>query len=72
MPVTFTTGDLCRRYNVLPWQVLQAIRRGFLQEPNRVGIYRYWTEADLPRVESALRAAGYLPAKKAKAVADAS
>jgi DNA-binding transcriptional MerR regulator len=65
MPRTFTTGDLCKRFGVMPWQVLQLMRRGFLPEPPRVGIYRYWTEADLPRVEQALRAAGYLPQTEA-------
>lgn len=56
-----TTGDLSKRFNVPVWQILQAIRRGFLDEPARVGIYRVWREEDLPSVEAALRAAGYLP-----------
>jgi hypothetical protein len=55
-----TTGDLCRRLGVLPWHVLAAIRRGYLAEPARVGIYRLWTEADLPRIREALVRAGYL------------
>ncbi len=67
MPATFTTGDICKRFGVLPWQMLQVIKRGFLAEPPRVGIYRYWTEADLPRVEDALRAAGYLEGGVARA-----
>jgi hypothetical protein len=60
MSVKFTSGDLCKRYGVLPWQILQVIRRGFLAEPPRIGCYRYWDESDLPRVETALREAGYL------------
>ena len=65
MPPTFTTGDLCRHFGVLPWQMKQTIKRGFLAEPPRVSRYRIWLEADLPRVEAALRAAGYLPAEVA-------
>jgi hypothetical protein len=61
MPTTFTTGDLAKLFNVPVWQLLQTMRRGFLEEPPRVGIYRVWTEADLPRVRQALAKAGYLP-----------
>lgn len=57
---TITTGDVCKHFGVLPWQVLQAIRRGFLDEPRRVGIYRVWHEEDLPRVRAALVRAGYV------------
>lgn len=60
MATTFTTGQIAKRFGVDLWQVLQAIRRGFLPEPQRIGIYRFWTEADLPRVREALIAAGYL------------
>jgi hypothetical protein len=61
MPTTFTTGDLAKHFNVPVWQILQTMRRRFLEEPPRVGIYRVWTEADLPRVREALVNAGYLP-----------
>ncbi len=64
MPPTYTTGALAKHFGVAVWQFLQLIRRGFLPEPGRVGIYRVWFEADLPRIEAALRAAGYLPAKE--------
>jgi hypothetical protein len=67
MPPTYTSGDLCKRFGVLPWQVMQVMRRGFLAEPSRIGPYRYWVEADLPRVEEALRRAGYLPREAAHA-----
>jgi hypothetical protein len=61
VPSTYTTGDLAKRFGVFPWQLVRAITRGFLPEPQRIGCYRVWTEVDLPQVEAALRAAGYLP-----------
>jgi hypothetical protein len=60
MPRTFTTGQLARHFDLPAWQVARAIRRGFHPEPPRIGNYRLFTEADLPRVEEALRRAGYL------------
>ena len=60
MPPTYTTGDLAKRFGVAPWQIKQALLRGFLAEPPRVGIYRVWLEEDLPRVREALTRAGYL------------
>jgi hypothetical protein len=67
MPTTFTTGDLSIRFRVPVWQILQAIKRKFLPEPQRVSHYRVWTEADLPRVRTALIAAGYLAEEEAPA-----
>jgi hypothetical protein len=64
IPTTFTSGDLCKRFGIMPWQLLQAIRRKFLAEPHRIGNYRAWTEDDLPRVEQALREAGYIGAEE--------
>jgi hypothetical protein len=58
---TLTTGNVCRRLGVLPWQLNRTIRRGFLEEPPRLGCYRVFTESDLPRVREALTRAGYLP-----------
>ena len=58
MSATYTTGDLAQHFGVPSWRVLAAIRRGFLGEPERVGIYRVWTEEDLPRVREALVKAG--------------
>jgi hypothetical protein len=40
--------------------ITAAVKRGFLAEPPRVGPFRMWTEADLPRVKAALVQAGYL------------
>jgi hypothetical protein len=61
VPPTFTTGQVCKHFDMAVWQLLQTIRRRFLAEPPRVGIYRVWLESDLPRVEAALRKADYLP-----------
>jgi hypothetical protein len=60
-----TTGDLSKRFAIPTWQILQTIRRGFLAEPARVGIYRVFTEQDLPRVQQALERAGYLRSAEA-------
>ncbi len=60
MSHSITTGMISKRFNVPVWQVLQAIRRGFLPEPPRVGVYRVWAEGDLPSVRVALVRAGYL------------
>jgi hypothetical protein len=67
MPQTFTTGDLSKHFHAPVWKILQAIKRGFLAEPPRVGIYRVWTADDLPRVRDALAAAGYLREEAAHA-----
>jgi hypothetical protein len=40
---------------------VRAIKRGFLAEPARLGRFRLFDPADLPRIAEALRAAGYSP-----------
>jgi DNA-binding transcriptional MerR regulator len=57
----FTIGSLAIRFGVRPWQVRRLFERGLLPPAARVGTYRAAAEGDLPRVEEALRAAGYLP-----------
>lgn len=57
----FTVGTLAERFGVRPWQVRRLVERGLLPEPPRVGAYRIFTTKDLPRIEAALRKAGYLP-----------
>lgn len=59
-----TTGDLAAHFGIPMWQILYALRRGYLPEPPRVGIYRVWADDDLPRVRAALVRAGYLPAQE--------
>lgn len=61
-------GDVARRISaagrqVSTWQIRRTIDRGLLAEPERVGPYRVWSEDDLPTIEAALRAAGYLDAE---------
>ena len=67
MPTTFTSGDLSKHFGVPVWQIVRVVQRGFLPEPARIGSYRVWTEADLPAIEQALRAAGYLQREAAHA-----
>ena len=63
MPTYITSGWICRKYGVLPWQIEYAFRRGLLRASGKCGRYRFWTKADLPHVEQALRQAGYLKAE---------
>jgi hypothetical protein len=56
-----TVGAVARRYGIPPWMVRRVYERGLLPEPPRVGAYRVVPVDDLPRLEAALRGAGYLP-----------
>jgi DNA-binding transcriptional MerR regulator len=64
MPATqlITLGDVARRFNVPLWKVRRLYERGLLPEPARAGAYRVVSTRDLPKIEAALRRAGYLPA----------
>jgi DNA-binding transcriptional MerR regulator len=53
-------GAVAAHFGVPPWKLRRTIERGLLAEPPRVGVYRVFTATDLPHVEKALRAAGYL------------
>jgi hypothetical protein len=55
-------GAIAKRYGLPVWKIRRLFERGLLPEPARVGAYRVIPAADLSRVESALRKAGYLPA----------
>ena len=66
MPSYLTIGAIAKHFSrpdwpLYPWQVRRAIERGLLPEPPRLGAYRVFLPADLPRIEAALRQAGYLP-----------
>jgi hypothetical protein len=63
----YTTGSLAAHFGVEVWQVRRLFERGLLPEPGRVGAYRVVTEAELPAVEKALIAAGYLSGTRASA-----
>jgi hypothetical protein len=41
--------------------VRRTIERGFFPEPGRCGLHRLFLAEDLPALEKALEAAGYLP-----------
>jgi hypothetical protein len=61
-----TVGAVAKHFSrpdfpVHAWQVRRTITRGLLPEPPRFGPFRYFVPADLPRIEAALRQAGYLP-----------
>ena len=65
MPLALLTiGEVARRLDVAAWQIRRVITRGILAEPSRLGVYRIFYIDDLPRVEAALRVAGYLPQKE--------
>jgi DNA-binding transcriptional MerR regulator len=56
-----TLGAVARHFGCRPWQVRRLFESGKLPEPRRVGAYRVFTPDELPRIEAALRQAGYLP-----------
>lgn len=62
----FSTSDACKwikeKYvvEIFPWQIYAVIRRRLLPAPQRVGNYRIFTMADLPRILEAVRLGGYL------------
>jgi DNA-binding transcriptional MerR regulator len=55
-----TVGDVAARLGVEPWQIRRLFERGILPPAPRVGPYRVIAVADLPKVEAAMREAGYL------------
>ncbi len=55
-----TTPQIAAAAGVPEWQLRAAIRRGFIEAPAKVGPMLLWQAADLERVRSGLRAAGYL------------
>lgn len=71
MGTWFTLGDIAERFKIPTWRVRRLFERGLLAEPPRAGSYRIVHESDLPRIERALRAAGYLTAPEGQEVAHA-
>lgn len=67
MPKTlsvYTIGDLEKRYGCPAWAIRSVCNRGLCPAPKRLGAYRIWSEADLPKLEAALRRAGYIEEAK--------
>jgi hypothetical protein len=60
MANVLTIGTVARQLGVPTWQVRRVIERGLVPEPPRAGAYRIFSIADLPKIEGALRRAGYL------------
>ena len=56
-----TLGQVGERCHVATWKIQRLYERGLLPPAQRVGPYRVIDEGELPAVEAALRAAGYLP-----------
>jgi hypothetical protein len=59
-PSHLTLGPVGRLYGCPTWQIRRLFERGLLPPAPRIGAYRVVAVEDLPRVEQALRAAGYL------------
>jgi DNA-binding transcriptional MerR regulator len=53
-------GKVAIHFGVPAWQVRRVITRGLVREPARVGAYRVFVDEDLPKIEAALKQAGYL------------
>jgi DNA-binding transcriptional MerR regulator len=56
-----TIGAVADHFGVAPWQVRRLFERGMLPPAARVGAYRVVDPSDLPKIEGALREAGYWP-----------
>jgi DNA-binding transcriptional MerR regulator len=61
-----TIGDVARHFGVRPWKVRALYERGLLPPAARLRSYRIVTDDDLPRIEQALRDAGYLGEQEAE------
>lgn len=59
-----TIGEVGDHFGVQAWRVSELFNRGLLPQPQRVGRSRVVPVEDLPKIEKALKAAGYLPIKK--------
>lgn len=53
-------GQIALKLHVFPWKIRRLFETGKLPEPERIGNYRLFTEADIPRIKKALEEAGYL------------
>jgi hypothetical protein len=60
MKQLLTIGQVGDRLGVQAWKIRKLITDGILPEPLRIATYRVFEEKDLPAIEKALRAAGYL------------
>src|SRR5262249_34752241 len=58
---SMTIGQAATRIGYSAWQIRSAIKLGYLDEPPPLGPFRTFQEHDLPRIVTALEAAGYSP-----------
>jgi hypothetical protein len=61
MSEQLTLGAVAAHFGCRPWQVRRLYERGILAPARRIGRYRVVASDELPQIETALRAAGYLP-----------
>jgi|GEM_PF-3461801 len=62
-----TTSDVAKRCGCAAWKVRRIFERGILPAAKRIGLYRVFEAADVPRIRTALIAAGYLPKRRRRA-----
>ena len=58
--IPLTIGTVAERFGVEAWKVRKLYQAGDLPPAHRMGCYRVVLESQLPLIESALRARGYL------------
>lgn len=61
MPTIYlTVPEVAKHFGCAPWKVRRLYERGVFPNPKRAALTRLIDEADLPKIEQALRDAGYL------------
>ena len=65
-----TLGAAALQLGVRTWQIRRLFERGLLPPAQRIGAYRVIPPEDIPKVEEALREAGYLTAEREAGHAD--
>jgi DNA-binding transcriptional MerR regulator len=64
LQTVFGIGEVAKRLGVKTWQVRRLEERGLLDRTARIGWNRIYDSEDLPKIEAALRKAGYLGGKR--------
>ena len=64
-PAYLTLGALAKQFGLPVWKVRRLWERNFLPAAARIGQYRVVPTSQLPVVERALKAAGYLREQEA-------
>ena len=66
MSSPMTLGEVATHFHIQLWQVRSLYQRGLLPPAQRIGRFRIVDASELPKLESALRAAGYLRSTEAQ------